>query len=207
MRRRSWSRVAGALIAGLGLAALPALSAATATSAHAAEACTTRTVSQPFTPWGDTNDYFLMTSGTFESGTTGWTLGPGVSRVAENEPWKVAGGGAYSLKIPGGASVSTPEMCVASTEDSARFFYKSPGGYASLQVLIKAKNSVSNNLYILGFTLPAGAVPGWQVSPRIALPDVRGTQGVEDLTITLTPSSGTGAWQIDDVYVDPSRTR
>jgi hypothetical protein len=204
MRRRSWSRVAGALIAGLGLAALPG---GIATSAHAAEACTTRTVSQPFTQWSDSNDYFPMTSGTFESGTSGWTLGSGVSRVAENEPWKVAAGGAYSLKIPGGASVSTPEMCVASTEDSARFFYKSPGAFATLQVSIKAKNSVSNNLYITGFTIQAGTVPGWQVSPRIALPDVRGTQGVEDLTITLTPSSGTGAWQIDDVFVDPSRTR
>jgi hypothetical protein len=91
MRRRSWSRVAGALIAGLGLAALPA---GMRTSAHASEACTTRTVSQPFTQWSDSNDYFPMTSGTFESGTSGWTLGSGVSRVAENEPWKVAAGGA-----------------------------------------------------------------------------------------------------------------
>src|SRR5918911_1214687 len=91
MRHRWWSRLAGALIGGLGMAALPV---AIAAPAHAVDACTTRTVSQPFRAWGDNNDYFAVTSGTFESGTSGWILGSGVSRVTENEPWKVAGAGA-----------------------------------------------------------------------------------------------------------------
>ena len=61
MRSRLRSRVAGALIAGLGLAALPV---AVSAPALAVDACTSRTVSQPFAAWADTNDYFPVTSGT-----------------------------------------------------------------------------------------------------------------------------------------------
>ena len=128
------------------------------------------------------------------------------SRVAENEPWKVAGSGAYSLKIPAGTSVTTPEMCVASTEDSTRFFYKSPGAGQTVLVSIKVTNSVTGQVWTTAFQLNNGPLNAWAVTPRIALPDIRGTQGVENLSITLTPQ-GTGAWQIDDVFVDPSRTR
>src|SRR3954451_8519628 len=166
MRNRSWSRLAGALIAGLGLAALPV---AVSAPAHALDACTSRTVSQPFTNWGDTNDYFPVTSGTFESGAGGWSIGPGVSKVGENEPWKVTGSGASSLRIPAGSSVSTPEMCLTATEDSTRFFYKAPGSGVGLQVTIKATNTVTNSVYMTSFTLTTGTLAGWQVSPRISL--------------------------------------
>jgi hypothetical protein len=205
MRRRVWSRVAGALIAGLGLAALPT---AVSAPAHALDACTARTVSQPFTNWGDSNYYFPVTSGTFEAGTTGWTIGSGVSRVTENEPWNVTGSGTSSLKIPAGSSASTAEMCLTADEDSTRFFYKAPGiGGVGLLVTIKATNTITNSVYRTSFTLPPGTLGGWHVSPRIALPDVRGTTGTENVVITFTAPGGGGAWQIDDVFVDPSRTR
>jgi hypothetical protein len=202
MRRRIWSRLAGTLIAGLGLAGLPL---GVALPAQAVEACTTRTLSQPFTAWDDTNNYFPVTSGTFESGTSGWSIGPGVSTVAENEPWKVAGGSS-SLRIPAGSSASTAEMCLTAEEDSVRFFYKSPGSGQYLQVTIKATNTVQHNTYITSFTLKTGLFAGWQLTPRIPLPDVRGTTGTENVVITLA-ANGSAAWQIDDVFVDPSRTR
>lgn len=203
MRRRLKSRVTRVLITALGLAALPVGIGA---PAHALDACTTRTLSQPFTNWSDTNYYFPVTSGTFESGSSGWSPGAGVSRVNENEPWKVAGSGGYSLKIPAGSSASTPEMCLTATEDSARFFYKSPGGGVGLQVTIKATNSITHSLWTTSFTITTGTFGGWQVSPRIALPDVRGTTGTENVVITLAAPGGGGAWQIDDVFIDPSRT-
>jgi hypothetical protein len=203
MRRRLWSRVAGFLIAGLGMAALPL---GIAVPAYALDACTTRTLSQPFKQWGDSNDYFLVSSGTFESGTSGWSIGSGVSRVAENEPWKVAGSGGNSLKLAAGSSVSTPEMCLTAVEDSTRFFYKSPGNGSGLQVTVKATNPTGSRISMVSFTLPGGSAAGWQVSPRIALPDVRGISGTENVVITLAAQGGGGAWQIDDVFVDPSRT-
>jgi hypothetical protein len=203
MRRRWRSRVTRVLITALGLAALPVGIGA---PAHALDACTTRTLSQPFTAWSDSNNYFPVTSGTFESGTSGWSIGSGVSTVNENEPWKVTGTGAYSLRIPSGSAVSTPEMCLTADEDSTRFFYKSPGGATGLGVTIKATNSISHSLALTSFTIKTGTSAGWQVSPRISLPDVRGTQGTENVVITLTAQGG-GVWQIDDFFVDPSRTR
>jgi hypothetical protein len=173
--------------------------------ALAAEPCGTRDLSQPFTIWGDFNDYFPVTSGTFESGTTGWTTSPGVTTVPENEPWRVAGGSS-SMYLPPGSSASTAEMCLTPEEDSARFFYKSPGNGSSLIVTIRATNTTRRITYTTSFNIQAGYVPGWKVTPRIALPDVRGTTGTEDVIITLTPK-GTAPWLIDDVFVDPSRTR
>jgi hypothetical protein len=203
MRRRLWSRVTGVLIAGLGLAAVPM---AVGAPAQAVDACTTRTVSQPFTNWSDSNYYFPVTSGTFESGSSGWTIGSGAGSVNENEPWNVAGDGARSLRIPAGSSVSTPEMCLTADEDSTRFFYKSPGSGAALGVTIKATNTISHSLASVSFTITTGTFAGWQVSPRIALPNVRGVQGMENVVITLT-AQGAGSWQIDDAFVDPSSTR
>jgi hypothetical protein len=202
MRRQVWSRLTGALVAGLGLAALPL---GVALPAQALDACTIRTLSQPFTAWGDTNNYFPVTSGTFETGTTGWTIGSGVTRAPENEPWRVAGGSS-SLKIPAGSSASTSEMCLTADEDSTRFFYKAPGSGQSLQVTIKATNTVQHITYVTSFTLQTGSFAGWQLTPRIPLPDVRGTTGTENVVITLAPN-GTAPWLIDDVFVDPSRTR
>jgi hypothetical protein len=202
MRPRMWSRVARALVAGLGLAALPIV---VSVPAQAVEACTTRNLSQPFVNWGDSNNYFPVTSGTFETGTTGWTIGSGVTRAPENEPWRVAGGSS-SLKIPAGSSASTAEMCLTADEDSTRFFYKAPGSGQSLQVTIKATNTVQHITYVTSFTLQTGSFAGWQLTPRIPLPDVRGTTGTENVVITLAPN-GTAPWLIDDVFVDPSRTR
>jgi hypothetical protein len=202
MRGRSSLRALAALTVALGLVAVPL---AVASPAQAVDACTTRTLSQPFTAWGDNNNYFLVSSGTFESGTSGWTLPSGASRVAENEPWKVAGNGSYSLKITSGTTLSAPAMCVTSDEDSARFFYKSPATFASLLITVKVTNSITRSPFVLNVPLTSGQA-GWQLSPRVALPDLTGTQGTDVVEITLTPQTA-GAWQFDDVFVDPSRTR
>ena len=222
--RGPWSKIAlGALITGIAMVGLPVVAAP---PAHAVDACSTRTLSQPFSRWGDLNQYFPVNNGTFESGTSGWTLGSGASRVAENEPWKVAGSGDYSLKIPSGSSVSTPVMCLTADEDSTRFFYKSPGLNATLTATIVATatsvtttssakrsfagtpgTSVSSasNSFTISFPLASSAASGWQVSPQIKLPNLSGLTGTYNVQIKLTAQGG--PWQIDDIYVDPSRTR
>jgi hypothetical protein len=238
-----WSKSAtSALIAGVAMVGLPL---AVAGPAHAVDACTSRTLSQPFKQWGDSNNYFPVNNGTFESGTSGWNLGAGSSRVAENEPWKVGGAGSYSLKIGSGASVSTPVMCLTADEDSTRFFYKSPGPNATLTATITATvasapttttsakrsfagytaptgsftaptgsftppsgtlpGSGASQSFTISFPLVSGAASGWQVSPQIKLPNLSGLTGTYNVQITLAAQGG--PWQIDDIYVDPSRTR
>jgi hypothetical protein len=189
-------------------AALPVLSVGVALPAHAVEACTTRTVSQPFTRWADSNYYFPVTSGTFESGTSGWTVSSGVGVVRENEPWTVTGSGAYSLKIPAGGSASTPTMCIASDEDSVRFFYKSPGvSLSSLYVTMKTTQPLNPNVASTTTFNLDGSKAGWVLSPRIILPSSRDANGQQNLQITLSSRGSAADWQIDDVFVDPSRVR
>ena len=52
-----------------------------------AGACGSRTVSQPFAPWGDTNDYFALPDGGFESSLFGWDLLAGDVWFGANQPW------------------------------------------------------------------------------------------------------------------------
>ena len=202
MRGRWSSRAAVLLTAVLGLVSVPLVVAA---PAQALDACTTRTLSKPFSQWGDTNDYFAVTSGGFES-TSGWTYGSGVTRVAENEPWHVSGNGSYSLKIPAGATATAPEMCVTSTEDSMRFFAKGPAGSGPTLVMnMKVTNTSTRQVWNGSFTFYMTSGSGWIAMPRIQLPNLTGTTGTDNVAISFTSQGAT--WQIDDVYVDPSRTR
>jgi hypothetical protein len=201
--RMTWRRSAvRALVVGL---ALVAVTAGFSAPASAAEACTSRTTSTPFTQWNDANAYFLVTSGTFESGTNGWTGTSGVSTVSGNEPWKVAGAGAMSLRIPAADSASTPTMCVASDEDSTRFFYRSPGVSGSalhVSIYVTSGANVATNEVDLD-----GSTTGWQVSPRIMLPDIRDASGQQYVKITFSPRNAAATWQVDDVFIDPWKTR
>jgi hypothetical protein len=199
-------RAVRALVTGLVLAALPTVIAA---PANAGTACGIRSLANPFTSWGDTNDYFLAPSGTFESGTSGWTVSSGVSTVSENEPWKVAGSThSKSLRIPGGGSAVTPDMCVASDENAVRFFVKTPGvAGQSLRIQVRVTNPSTHSIYMLSFGITSTGYSAWVLSPAVPLPDLTGLQGKQNLQITFAPSSTAAAWLIDDVYVDPYRTK
>jgi hypothetical protein len=183
---------------------VPALAAlaATATEAAAPLPCGTRTAATPFTAWGDKNLYFTLPGGSFESGLRGWTVSGGATTVAENEPWKVLSSSHSSaLGLPPGAAATSPAMCIASDEDSVRFFYKSPGvSTAALRVTIHVVSGVNvadNQLTIDGGTA------GWVVSPRIMMPDIRDASGRQTVTVGFDQVNGQADWLVDDVEVDP----
>ena len=54
--------------------AIAAVAAAFVSSAAQAASCASRTLTSPFSKFGDTNQYFLAPSGSFESGASGWAL-------------------------------------------------------------------------------------------------------------------------------------
>lgn len=172
-----------------------------AASSQAAIGCGTRTTSNPFVPWGDANNYFLVQGGTFEDGAPQWSLA-GARVGAGNEPWAVAGGAsAASLRLPAGSSARSPQMCVASGEDSLRFFYKRPGRLGSvLLVRVEVTNGSSRavrDMYL------GGGRSGWALSPRILFPDVRDSAGQQIISIAFSPRGVPAPWSVDDVYVDP----
>lgn len=171
-------------------------------SAEAAIACTTRSTTKAFAAWGDTNPYFLVPDGSFETSGTTW-VHRNAARTSGNEPWKVMGGAhTSSLKLSPGAVSTTSQFCVASAEDALRFFVKSPGGAtARLHVhidVVSGVNRATNDYDIVGST------SGWAPSPRIMLPDIRDASGKQNVTITFTVV-GTATWYIDDVLIDPWR--
>src|SRR4051812_49794486 len=83
---RRVTAVAAALLGALAAVVVPTV------SAQAADACTTRTTTQAFASFGDTNNYFAIGGGTFESGNLSYFgLAGGPSVVTENEHWRVIG--------------------------------------------------------------------------------------------------------------------
>ena len=191
-------------------AAIAASSIAAVPSAGASweQPCEARKLSKAFSQWGDTNDYFLVTGGSFETfSVVSWSLSSGAfPRLGEQSPWKVNGANdRMGLRIPFGGSARTLDICVMVDEEVMRFFYRSPGiRGAQLRVDIDADSDMGS---AKGSWTADGSVAGWQVSPPIAIPNVRGEDGRQQIDITFTPAGARATWAIDDVMIDPWRTR
>lgn len=167
-----------------------AASAALAVPAHAASLVTTTEcpapqVTQPFAEWGDSNWYKRVDGGGFDAATAGWTLTGGAT---------VADG---TLSLPAGSSVVSAPVCVGHDEPTMRFF---GAGQGALQVSVQFQLLAG-----LWITLPIGRDTGaaWKPSPVIhMLANYLPAPGdYTNVRFVFAPS--TGAWEIDDVYVDP----
>jgi hypothetical protein len=191
-------------------AAIAATSIAAVPSAGAGweQPCEARKLSKAFSQWGDTNDYFLVTGGDFETfSVIAWNLSLGTQpRLGEQSPWKVNSAlHRMGLRIPFGGRARTLDICVMVDEETMRFFYRSPGVRgAQLRVDIDAASDMGS---AKGSWTADGSVAGWQVSPAIAIPNVRGEDGRQEIEITFTPAGVRATWAIDDVMIDPWRTR
>jgi hypothetical protein len=199
--------LAGAL-AGLTVVALPVASAQAALIDTTA--CNTATLTQPFSPWNDTNSYELVPGGDFEGSVAGWTLSDGAHVVAGSEPFGVSGTvGSDSLALPAGASVQTPATCVDAAYPTFRFFAKNLDPTSSVLVQI-----VYTNQTLLGSTqvvVPIGVAAlssTWQPTlPMLTASPVLGllSGGTAEVALRFTALGGES--QIDDIYVDPRQAK
>ena len=160
-------------------------------------------VSQPFSPWGDTANYVLTPGGSFEPGGPSWSLSRGVKIVSGNESFYVRSrSDRYSLYMPSGSSVTTPPMCFAAGDWKMRFF-ATGGGNVRVQVRVK---SLLGLLSILdGGTVKSGST--WKPSPEIGLlvTNLGGILATDSVSFRLIANDG--AVRIDDVYLDPFKSR
>lgn len=167
--------------------------------------CSPKPTSQPFLPWGDGSQYNLAPGGAFESGTQSWSLSGKASVVSGNEPWKVAGAGhTRSLKLPPGASATSPTICVGLEHPTIRFFAKNDRALLStLSVEVITETSLGLTVAVpVGVLLPSGQ---WKPSPKFLvvanlLPLLPGNHTPVRFRVT---SVGLGTWSVDDFYVDP----
>ena len=169
-----------------------------------AKNCSPKPTSKVFAPWGDSADYQAAPGGSFEVGDEAWSLNR-ASLVAENEPWKVHGAtDKRSLKLPPGASATSPVMCVGIHEPMVRMFARNNTALLStLTVEVTIETSLGLKATVpFGVILPSGK---WKPSPRFymlvnLLPLLPGEKTPVQFTVR---SVGLGTWFVDDFYVDP----
>jgi hypothetical protein len=195
------TRLIGAVIGCLGIAVLsgaPARAALIST-----DACDNATLTQPFAAWGDSSFYKLVPGGSFENGTTGWSLSGGAGLVNGSEPFGVTGSvGKKSMNLPAGASVQSPFTCADAAYPTFRFLARNNG------LLSTALVSVVYKLPLLGqVAVPVGTIllsGNWAPSaPMLTASLVTGLLSGGTTQVAFRFTELTGDSQIDDVFVDP----
>ena len=204
MRIRLRTTIIAAAVATAALAA-GAPSASAGLLVASAPDCRPPVTSQPFTPWGDRANYELAPGGAFEPGEPRWQLAGGASIVSGNEPWKVRrSSDGYSVKLPPGATATSPIMCVGIEHPTLRLFAKNNRALLStmtVEVIFETSLGLKASLPV-GVLLPSGQ---WKPSPRFLvlanlLPLLPGAKTPVQFRVR---SVGLGTWSVDDFYVDP----
>jgi len=171
--------------------------------------CEAQASAQVFLRWLDPMRYVPAPGGDVESAAA-WKLDGGARVVAGNEPWKVGGSrDDSSLLLPRGSQATTGVMCVGIDHPTLRFFARRTSGWLldslNVEVLFEGAGGRVSSLPV-GVVLAGGS---WQPTlpyPVLAslLPLLPGEQ--TPVAFRFTPVGG-ASWQIDDVFVDPWRSR
>jgi hypothetical protein len=159
--------------------------------------------SQPFAQFGDYNSYFPVPNHGLESGSTGWTMGPGASVGYGNEPWFVGGFGSRSLVLRPGASALSPATCISLLDPYVRAFARSSGANNPLRMQVIFYGLTGNLLGLLNVSDQDPAdFTEW--SPTSSVPSLLGAPLLTTyFRVRFTSLASNGTWQVDDLYVDP----
>ena len=200
-------RTKGLLTAAVAAAVALVPAAGASASLIETSACDGATLTKPFTPWNDSNNYKLAPGGDVEGSLDGWTFTGGAKVVAGGSPFAATGErSASAISIPAGGTVTTDATCVNAAYPSFRFFAKSSGGLLGLLPTLKVDLVFRDN--VLGLVaLPAGVVgpkSSWGPSPAMwTLAAVGGLVSNGETPLAIRFTSVLGTWQVDDVFVDP----
>lgn len=193
-----------AALASFGAAATPASAGPLVTTARD---CAANTLTQPFAGFGDNAWYTDVPGGSFEPAAAAWSLTGGAKTVAGNEPWQVRSKTDWrSLYLPAGATATSPAMCVGLSEPTLRYFSKSSlTGAMSVEVLTETSLGEVVAVPLAPAALTLGWSPGPGPTPIVAnllplLPDSK-------TAVAFRFRATSGNWNLDDVYVDPYRSR
>jgi hypothetical protein len=201
------------------LTAAATLFAATALATPAANAgllvrsatsCDAHVLSTPFAAFGDLASYTPVPGGSFEAGAQPWALTGGAKVVAGNEPFHVNNAGdSRSLYLPAGATATSPAVCVGINEPTLRWFSKQSGGGLlglSLTNVMDVEVLFEDSLGMV-HAVPIGAgllSSRWQPSlPAVVVANLLPLLPGDTTAVAFRFRAITGAWNVDDVYVDP----
>jgi hypothetical protein len=176
--------------------------AATATP----DACVTPSFRQVFLPWNDAALYTKSPGGDFEGALPNWSLNTGARVVAGNESFYVGAlRDRLSLSLADGSSAVSSPMCIDRTYPSFRFFARNlSAGKGDLQVEVLWQESGVRKSSKAALDKKAGVT--WTPIKSLKLPTgALSTGRLEPVTFRFTAVGG--AWQVDDLYVDPFMRR
>jgi hypothetical protein len=190
-------------IAASSAAAVAAALAPAGTADAATASCTNDpTLRQVFAPWGDTDWYFLAPDGSVEGGAIGWRLSGGAAVVPETDPFNLSGNGdRRSLSLPRGAQARSAPFCIRTDTRTVRWVQRgAPAGTLMIEV-----EHLDESATTPGRTLEVIRGRGkWQPSPEVTIPLLGTGAGDDDFAVVaLKFTALTGAWSVDDLYVDP----
>jgi hypothetical protein len=186
-------RALGAVAIAVGLL----LTIASAPALADASSCSSPTLTQPFSSFGDDNWYALVpgqTPGNFDG--TGWTLDNGAKLVTAT----VTGGtSATVLRLPMGSSATSPEMCVDPTYQSARMMVRGVFGQAkvSAEVSYQTPSGWSQPTPMGDVDVPST----WQPSAVLSLNPP--TPGWQIARFTLSAEGYNYGSKLYNFYIDP----
>jgi hypothetical protein len=187
------------------LAATGAVLALALWAPNAFASCSYPTAQQSFSQWHDSAFYVSPVNGGFETGGTDWGLS-GASVVSGNESYYLNGSSdSHSLLIPDGASATSPSFCVAKGYPTFRFMVRSTGSFmATLRVDVLYTDSQAKRVRKTAGYVLAGR--RWEPSRKLSL--ALGSSGAmqagsANVQIQFVPVGAGGAYQIDDLLVDP----
>ena len=207
MRRPTRTTLAVAITA-----AVSSLLASSPAQADRTNGCTPGALSQPFAPWGDPSYYGLLPNGGFERGASAWSLDGQAQVVSGNESFHVqddSDSNALNLGESGGAT-SDP-VCATLQDPTLRLFARNTGSPLSALVVSAQFVDGSGQQRTLPLAVINSSAP-WQPTAPILidvnllnLPAV--SDGTTNVSFSFTPVGPDGNWTIDDVYLDPFKTK
>ena len=204
MKRRTGRILFATAVAAMALLA-PAGTAHAGLLAKSAGPCPSYPMSAAFSRWLDPMQYTLAPGGAFES-SSGLTFAGGARIVSGNESYYVhSSADRNSVLIPEGGTVTTGPICIGLDKPTVRFFAKRPS-FALLPLMTVEGLYTTNS----GTTasLPLVGVPLAGSTWAVQLPFVSASALLElgDTTMMrFRLRAASGAWQVDDFYVDPLR--
>jgi hypothetical protein len=183
------------------IAALAACVLPTASAQAATGSCSSSGLTQPFSKWGDTNYYELVSQGSFEGSVSEWTLLAGAHRASVSESYGVTGTvGKSSLALPAGASVQSPYMCVSPERPTFRLFARNVSTLSTVLVQVVYRTSHGSAVYTVG-TVALSA--NWQPTLPMLTQPPTGCLSGGTAQAALRFTAVTGESEIDDVFIDP----
>ena len=195
-----------------GIAALAVIGAGTA-SAHGSggggkytQGCPTFATTEPFTPWGDTGDYFLGPAADFEGSLTGWTAKGGAKIVSGNESYYVnSPTDSHSLSLPKGGSATTPSICVTLETPDIRMFVRNSGSSnATFQINMTYTNNQGKASTATVAKIAVVKNAAWApIDPVMFLANIQSILSSNDQTWVTFQFVSNGSLLADDFYVDP----